>query len=114
MVDFPLPDSPRTPRQVPLLTWRDTSNSTCCLVCPNILSCRSLRKLTQIFFSSSILSPLSSQRLAVPPHHIGPLFHQQTGVGVRCMAQDILKISTVHHLSLVQDHNPVRHPGDGV
>ena len=80
----------------------------------NILSCRSLRKLTQISFSSSIRLLLSRQYLPVPAHHIRPLFHQQPGVRVLRVVEDVLKISLVHHAALVKHHDPVRYPGDGV
>ena len=58
-VDFPLPDSPRIPRQVPLGTFKETSKRTWSRVVPNSFSWRSLRKLTQTLFTSSMGTLLS-------------------------------------------------------
>ena len=64
--------------------------------------------------SSSIRLLLSRQYLPVPAHHIRPLFHQQPCIRVLRVVEDMLKISLVHHAALIQHHDPVRYPGDGV
>lgn len=79
------------------------------------LSCRSLRKLTLIFLSSSMGSLLFAiQNSGVPAHNIRALLHQQFRIGVLCMMQDMLEIAAVHHCSVIQHHDTVCHARNGI